>query len=615
MTNSNSKKKIEVWEQIDWSKTERYVFKLQKRIYDASNQGNFRKVRKLQRTLINSWSNKVLAVRRVTQDNRGKKTAGVDGIKSLSPKARIRLAGQLKLTGKSKPTLRVWIPKPGKEEKRPLGIPTMYDRALQGVVKAALEPEWEALFEPSSYGFRPGRSCHDAISHIKKVILSKAKYVLDADISKCFDKIDHEALIFKIGQKGIVNRQIKAWLKSGVIDLRKYAKTESGTPQGGVISPLLANIALHGLEQKIKEFAKTIDVKRPNGYQLPARDKVSMMTFIRYADDFVLIHPNKEAIKRGKTIISEWLKDVGLELKPEKTRLTHTLINEESEDGQAGFDFLGFHIQQFPAGKYKSSKNPHQEILGFNTLITPTKEAGKKHQTKLKEVIRIHSSTASQSVLIGKLNPIIRGWSNYYRHSDIKTTGESSRQDNLTYIKLRSWGRRRCKGNLNAAHKKYWHKIDKQNWVFSSREGESNFHLLRHDKFNCSSNEYVKVKGNASPYNGNLVYWSTRMGRHPEVDGLKSNLLKKQKGKCPYCNLFFRDSDIKEADHIIAKKLNGKNVYSNYQLLHGHCHDKKTALDLIKIQEIKSSKTLERIFQEYENLKFQWINDIPVILN
>jgi len=183
----------EGWETVNWQKVERYVFKLQKRIYAASRQGDKRRVRQLQKTLMNSWSNRVLAVRRVTQDNRGRKTAGVDGVKSLSPKARIRLSEKLKLTGKSKPTRRVWIPKPGKDEKRPLGIPTMYDRALQGVVKAALEPEWEAVFEASSYGFRPGRSCHDAIRHIKDSIQSKAKYVLDADIAKCFDRINHNA--------------------------------------------------------------------------------------------------------------------------------------------------------------------------------------------------------------------------------------------------------------------------------------------------------------------------------------------------------------------------------------------------------------------------------------
>ena len=215
--NTDSQLKTVGWDSINWQKVDRYVYKLQTRIYAASRRGEIRKVRKLQKTLMNSWSCKALAVRRVTQDNRGKKTAGVDGVKNLSPVARMKLVGQLKLTGKSKPTRRVWIPKPGKDEKRPLGIPTIYDRALQGVVKTALEPEWEANFEASSYGFRPGRSCHDAIKHIKDAIKAKAKFVLDADIAKCFDRINHLALLQKLNYKGKVRQQIKAWLKSGAV--------------------------------------------------------------------------------------------------------------------------------------------------------------------------------------------------------------------------------------------------------------------------------------------------------------------------------------------------------------------------------------------------------------
>ena len=173
------------WKDIPWRKLERKVFKLQKRIYQASQRGDVKAVRRLQKTLMKSWSAKSLAVRRVTQDNQGKKMAGMDGRKSLTPKARLNLVVKLKLSSKATPTMRVWIPKPGKDEKRPLGIPTIHDRALQALVKLALEPEWEARFEPNSYGFRAGRSCHDAIEQIYGSINQKAKYVLDADISKC----------------------------------------------------------------------------------------------------------------------------------------------------------------------------------------------------------------------------------------------------------------------------------------------------------------------------------------------------------------------------------------------------------------------------------------------
>ncbi|GET39532.1 RNA-directed DNA polymerase [Microseira wollei NIES-4236] len=183
---------------IGWRKVERCVFKLQKRIFRSSQQGNVKLIHKLQRLLLKSWYSKLLAVRRVTPDNQGKKTAGVDGRKSLTPPGRITLVNQLKVGHKSKPNRRVWIPKPGNDEKRPLGIPTMYERALQALVKLAMEPEWEARFEPNSYGLGPGRSTHDAIEAIFLAIRYKPKFVLDADISKCFDKINHEKLLTKL---------------------------------------------------------------------------------------------------------------------------------------------------------------------------------------------------------------------------------------------------------------------------------------------------------------------------------------------------------------------------------------------------------------------------------
>jgi RNA-directed DNA polymerase len=239
------------WIMIDWKVVEKRVYKLQKRIYQASSRGDVKAVRRLQKTLIKSWSARVLAVRRVSQDNQGKKTAGVDGVKSLTPKKRLTMVEKLKLGTKVKPTRRVWIPKPGKDEKRPLGIPTMYDRALQALVKQALEPEWEAKFEPNSYGFRPGRSCHDAIEAIFNSIRLKEKYVLDADISKCFDKINHEKLLEKLNTFPTLRKQIRAWLKAGYMDGKELFPSNEGTPQGGVISPLLANIALHGMENRL----------------------------------------------------------------------------------------------------------------------------------------------------------------------------------------------------------------------------------------------------------------------------------------------------------------------------------------------------------------------------
>ncbi|MDQ2100102.1 MAG: group II intron reverse transcriptase/maturase [Tychonema bourrellyi B0820] len=542
------------WNQINWRKAERLTFKLQKRIYRASERGDVKAVRKLQKTLINSWSNKAIAVRRVTQDNTGKRTAGVDGIKLLTPKQRFMLVSQLKTTGESKPTRRVMIPKPGTSESRPLGIPTMYDRALQAVVKSALEPEWEARFEPNSYGFRPGRSCHDAIGAIFVNINNKAKYVLDADIAKCFDRINHKALLDKINTYPRLRKQIKSWLKSGVLDQGEIFPTSEGTPQGGVISPLLANIALHGMEERVKQFV---------GKSINQRNEISL---IRYADDFVIIHKDIEVILACQKIIAEWLGDIGLELKPSKTKLTHTL-NEYN--GNVGFEFLGFHIQQHKVGNYRSAKSTHGIPLGFKTLITPSKQKVKAHLLKIEEVIGTHK-TAPQAALISRLNPIIKGWSNYY--STVVSKETFNKVDSLTYDKLRAWARKRGKGNINKD--KYWRTVSDRNWCFSTEEG---LELIQHQATPII--RHIKVKGNSTPYNGDWIYWSKRRGEYPETPTRVATLLKAQKGKCTHCCLYFTPTDTVEVDHILPRSLGGKDEYKNLQLLHKHCHDTKTEND------------------------------------
>ncbi len=533
---------------------------MQKRIFQASSRGDVKAVRKLQKTLINSWSAKCIAVRRVTQDNQGKNTAGVDGVKSLTPKQRMSLVGRLKLTNKVKPTRRVNIPKPGTTETRPLLIPTINDRALQALVKLALEPEWEARFEPNSYGFRPGRSCHDAIGAIFLSIRYKSKYVLDADISKCFDRINHKALISKINTYPTLSRQIQGWLRAGYMDGKELFPTNDGTPQGGVISPLLANIALHGMEERVKQYAETLKGKQNKQHK---RESLSL---IRYADDFVIIHDDLNVVKKCQEIIAKWLSDMGLELKPSKTKLTHTL---NKIDGNVGFEFLGFHIQQHRVGNYRCAKNPKGTLLGFTTLITPSKAKIKTHLEKIAKVIDTHK-TAPQAALISKLNPIIRGWSNYYATVVSKAT--FSKVDTLTYDKLRAWAKTRGKGSINKD--KYWRTVGDKDWCFSTEDGI--------ELFNHASTPIVrhtKVKGKASPFNGDWIYWSKRRGEYPETPSRVSKLIKKQKGICPHCGLYFTSTDIVEVDHIKPTSIGGKDTYDNLQLLHKHCNDIKTAKD------------------------------------
>lgn len=568
----NAVKPTYEWRDIDWRKLERSVYKLQKRIYRASNRGDVKQVRRLQKLLIKSWSAKALAVRRVTQDNQGKKTAGVDGIKLLTAKQRLTLINNLTLGSKSKPTRRVWIPKKGTDEKRPLGIPTMKDRALQALAKLVLEPEWEAFFEPNSYGFRPGRSCHDAIAAIFIAINKKAKYILDADISKCFDRINHEKLLTKVNTYPTLRRQIRTWLKAGFMDGKELYPTTEGTPQGGVISPLLANIALHGLEELIMGLAHKFDMKRVDGTQLGTRDKLKSVSLIRYADDFVLIHEDLNVIQDCKKEIEEWLNGMGLELKPSKTRITHTL-NDVGEE-KAGFNFLGFNVRQFPVGRHTSGK-VKGKILGFKTVITPSRESQKRHYREIANVIEMNRGN-SQTILIKQLNPIIRGWCNYF--STVVSQKVFERLWHLTVWKLIKWGRHRHRNkDRKWLVQKYFKTIGNDNWVFATRTGKNPMRLMQHSS--VSIKRYVKVKGTASPYDGNLVYWSTRMGVHPEMPSLIAKLLKQQKGKCSYCSNLFRDGDLTEVDHIIPRAKGGKDSYENRQLLHRHCHDRKTASD------------------------------------
>jgi RNA-directed DNA polymerase len=555
------------WKHINWRKLERRVFKLQKRIYKASRRGDVKAFRRLQKTLMNSWAAKCLSVRRVTQDNQGKKTAGVDGIKSLSPEARLELVAKLKPNSKVKPTRRVWIPKPGTDEKRPLGIPVMNDRALQALFKLALEPEWEARFEPNSYGFRPGRSCHDAIEAIFNAIKQKSKYVLDADIAKCFDRIDHEALLIKLNTSPTIRRQIRAWLKAGVMDGGQLFPTSEGTPQGGVISPLLANIALHGMEERInKEFPEMSKTMRETWYH-KKDTKFRSPHLIRYADDFAILHKDITVVQRCREIISEWLINMGLELKPSKTRLTHTLNEYGTE--KPGFNFLGFNIRQWKVGKYHSKQ-------GFKTFITPSKEKQKIHYDRVASIIDDHKA-APQMALISQLNPVITGWSNYY--STVISKVIFSDLDNLMYPKLKAWAQHRHpKKSGGWVSKKYWQTIGGDNWVFATRqEGKNPMRLRSHTETKII--RHVKVKGDASPYDGNLIYWSSRMGEHPETTTRVATLLKKQKGKCTHCGMYFREEDVLEIDHITPKSLGGKDEYKNLQILHRHCHDEKTTED------------------------------------
>jgi len=574
------KQEIEGWNTLDWYKIERRVFKLQKQIYLTTGKlkekpDSYKQVRKLQKTLLNCFEAKLLAVRKVTQDNRGKKTAGIDGVASIHQRDRYKLAETLRLTGKASPVRRIYIPKPGTTEKRPLGIPTIKDRALQALVKLALEPEWEAQFEANSYGFRPGRNCHDAVKQIRISMTWKPKYVLDADISKCFDRINHEKLLEKLKFSGKLRLQIKAWLKAGILEgNRKYYPTEMGTPQGGVISPLLANIALHGLEKHLKDHVAQFPIKSPQGKAIGTRDKQRGLAVIRYADDFIIMHPSKEILLSCKTETEKFLSEMGLELNKVKTRISHTLDPNESEDKKGGFDFLGFHFQNY-FSKTRSTTLRTGEKSGFKTLIFPTRKTTNTHQRNLSKIIR---NLKNQEELILNLNPRIVGWARYFGLSDALTVKILQKQDYLLYLKLRKWAKRNTKVS-SIGWFKYW-TVSGNTKTF----GKENLRLASHQNYAKSLNNYAKIEGTRSPYEDQPIYWYKRLGRSPTLPKAKQRLLDDQKGKCAYCNSYFKDGDILEIHHVVPKAKGGRLAYSNLQLLHGHCHDRIGGVETVETQ-------------------------------
>lgn len=573
------------WAQLNWRDITKRVYRIQKQIYRRTLKGE--SVHKLQNVLTNLFDAKLLAVRRVTQDNKGKKTAGVDKVKNLSPTKRWELAKHIRIDGQSDKVRRVWIPKANSTELRPLGIPTIKDRAKQALVLLALEPEWEARFEPNNYGFRPGRSAHDAIEAIHSSINKKPKYVLDADIRKCFDRINHDFLLSKLNTYPNMQRQVKAWLKAGIIDgAGETLFPEAGTPQGGVLSPLLANVALHGLEDMLGEWIQSIRAYNPGGTILSKSGRRSRLTVVRYADDFIVLHPELERIQEAKKKISEWLLPIGLELHPEKTCLRHTLYTYEGI--RPGFKFLGFWIRNYLVGTPEEGKRKS----GYKTYFRPHPDSISKVFREIRKVLR---RTRDVRILVRTLNPIIKGWSNYYRTVASKNTFTS--MDKKLMEILMKWARRK-------------HPRQRREWVRNRYLHRSTYGGRNRQRFGIAIEKPLlkrkssapntacvdikpstqlqyfaetaivrctKVAGRSSPYDGNWIYWVLRRRDIADRRLSLQNLIQRQKGRCTYCSLYFSPLDLIEVDHINPKKEGGKDHYDNLQALHLHCHDQKEA--------------------------------------
>lgn len=573
------------WKEIKWADIESRVFKLQERIFKASTSGNKGTVRFLQNVMIHSLDAKLLSVRRVTTDASGKHTAGVDSVILTTPEQKIRLVSNLCVDGVAAPIRRVWIPKPGQTEKRPLGIPTIRDRAKQKLVLLALEPEWEAKFEPNSYGFRPGRSCWDAIEAVFLSIRSTGgkndapKYILEADLKGCFNNIDHDYLLKTLDSTPQIMTQVAAWLKSGIFDgltlkpedYSSIRPNDLGTPQGGVISPFLANVALHGLEEHLNKWICTQTLQYPPGcrHWNFTENKVKGLATIRYADDFVVIHREREIVELAKVELQKLFNSTHrLEFSAEKTRVT---ISTE------GFSFLGFRIINiFRNGKMR-------------VKIYPSNKAQERIIQKVNDTC-LKMRAATTYALIEALRPKILGWANYYRYCECSDV--FSNTDYSIYQILRKWvfrrnkrqGKTKVKEDYFPAGKIYTYQgqTHKNNWVLNgeTKHKVTNAKVTNHlVKLSwITSEKYVKVKGEKSIYDGDQSYWLLRRKNQPGVSIRVKTLFRRQKGKCTLCRALFTERNY-QVDHVLPISKGGKDEYKNLQLVHTHCHILKTRTD------------------------------------
>lgn len=534
------------WLSIDWKVIESQVWGIQQRIYHAESNGQRRKVRELQRMISRSQSALLLAIRRVTQLNKGKRTAGVDGYRTLTNEDRVELYNKLKdynvKLHEPLPAKRTYIEKDN-NKLRPLGIPTFTDRVYQHIAKLALEPQWEYKFEGSSYGFRPKRGAHDAIANIFNKFggSSNKQWVFEGDFKGCFDNLSHEHIVEQLGNFPLKELIIK-WLKAGYVENDTFNTTDSGTPQGGIISPLLANIALHGMEEELG-----IKYRKRNGEDSGTVE--SPFSLVRYADDFVIITSTKSEATEMYDKLKPYLEKRGLELAMDKTKVTH--ISE-------GFDFLGFNVKQYN-GKL---------------LIKPSKKSIKKAKMKISETFN-QLKGKPVDILIGKLNPIIRGYANYWKPVVAKETFSDIDHHVFTlgvkFLKrmhpMKSWKwikARYYKGDIAGQSRDKWlltsptkgNQIIKMSWTPIER--------------------YVLIRHRYTPYNKELQDY---FAKRDEKLFLKNNvssrqkLAKKQKFICPMCDRSIINGDEGlELHHMIPKAKGGDNKYNNLQLVHISCH-------------------------------------------
>ncbi|MDB5310145.1 MAG: ltrA 2 [Gemmataceae bacterium] len=532
------------WHSIDWARCHRTVKRLQARIVKATAEGRWGKVKALQWLLTHSTGGKALAVKRVTE-NGGKNTPGVDGATWSTPGAKTDAMRSLRRRGyRPRPLRRVYIPKSNGKQ-RPLGIPTMKDRAMRALYLLALDPVSETKADRNSYGFRKARSAHDALEQCYKALGKPSKspqWVLDADIKGCFDNIDHDWMLAHIPTDAQVLRK---WLKAGYVERAALFPTEVGTPQGGIISPTLANMVLDGLEQRLTDRTR----KRKSNGTVVHNPKINL---IRYADDFVVTGDSPETLAEAREVVVAFLAERGLTLSPEKTRIVH--LSE-------GFNFLGQNVR----------------LYGDKVLIKPSKEALSRIYGKIRDIVR-RSRAVEQRDLIRMLNPVIQGWVNYHRHA--VSSVAFSKLDFMVWKLLWQWTVRRHRGKRRPWIKaRYWRVRGSRTWTFATDVvigGKPRTISLVYAT-DTPIRRHVNVRAEVNPYapewEGYLVERHVQQGVN-SLNGRRRLLCLwvSQDGLCAECGVPITRETGWAVHHVRRRADGGSDRSSNLRMLHPNCH-------------------------------------------